>query len=283
MSKVGIITDSIHGLPAELIQKYDIRVAPMSIVINNKGYKDMTEITPAQIYPLLRDAKKPWTTNAVMPGQFLEIFESLSQTGDSMLYIGVSMALTATFNIAQQAKDIFLEDHPGMSIEFIDSKNCMGALGFLLLEAARASETGKNLEEIKDLVDSLIPRVKYLAVLDTMKYLLSIGRISKSAVSEDRMNFRPMIGMTDNSGTMQNFAPVESAQAMEKLVEMAAGLIEPAKPVHININFSDYVEEAQTLKQLALERFNPVEFYMSEYSPAALVSTGLMTGISFYT
>jgi DegV family protein with EDD domain len=283
MSKVGIITDSIHGLPTELVKRYDIRVAHMSIVINNKGYRDMIDITPAQIYPIIREAREPWTTNAVMPGQFLEIYESLSKGSDSLLYIGVSRALTATFNIAQQAKDIFLEDHPGVSIEFIDSKNCMGALGFLLLEAARASEAGKGLAEIIDLVNRMVPRVKYLSVLDTMKYLLKIGRIPKSAVSEERLNFRPMIGMTDNSGTMQNFAPVESAQAMEKLVEMAAKFLEPGSPVHAIINFSDYVEEAQTLKRLVTTRLKPVEFYMSEYSPAALVSTGLMTGVSFYS
>jgi fatty acid-binding protein DegV len=159
----------------------------------------------------------------------------------------------------------------------------MGALGFLLLEAARASEAGKGVAEIIDLVNRMVPRVKYLSVLDTMKYLLKIGRIPKSAVSEERLNFRPMIGMTDNSGTMQNFAPVESAQAMEKLVEMATKFLEPGRPVHAIINFSDYVEEAQTLKRLVTTRLKPVEFYMSEYSPAALVSTGLMTGVSFYS
>jgi fatty acid-binding protein DegV len=51
MSRAGIITDSVHGLPPDLIQRYDIRVAPMGVNIQGKGYWDMVNITPAEPMP----------------------------------------------------------------------------------------------------------------------------------------------------------------------------------------------------------------------------------------
>ncbi len=283
MSKVGIITDSIHGLLPELIKKHDIRIAPMGVNIGSKGYRDTIDITSAQFYPLFKEAKAPCSTNAATPGDFLEIYTSLAQSTDSMVYIGVSRALTATYRIAQQTREMFMADHPGTRIELIDSKNCMGALGFLVLEAARASDAGKDLPEIMSLVQDMMPRVKYLSILDTLRYLLKIGRIPQSAASEEKLRFRPMIGMTDNIGTMQNFPSVEVEHALDKLLDMAGKYIEPGKPVHVMVHHSEYLQEAEELSKMVKSRFNPVEFYMTEYSPAALSSTGLMTGLSFYS
>lgn len=283
MAKAGIITDSIHGLPPELIRKHDIRIAPMGVIIQNKPYRDMIDITSAQFYPLFKAAKTPSTTNAATPGDFLGIYNSLAEITDSMVYIGVSKALTATYSVAQQTREMFLANHPGVKIEILDSKNCMGALGFLILEAAKAAEAGKSLPEIVKTVQEMIPRVKYLSVLDTLRYLLKIGRIPKSAASEEKLRFRPVIGMTNNSGLMENFPPVEVDQALEKLVELAQKFIDPAKPVHMIVHHSEYTDEADQLKELVIKRFKPVEIYVAEYSPAALSSTGLMTGLSFYS
>jgi fatty acid-binding protein DegV len=73
MVKVGIITDRIHGLSRDLIQKYDIRIAPMGVVINNKVYRDTIDIMTAQFSSLFKEAKTPTLTNAVSPGEFLGI------------------------------------------------------------------------------------------------------------------------------------------------------------------------------------------------------------------
>ncbi len=283
MSRVGIITDSIHGLSPELIERHNIRFVPMGVIINNKAYRDTLEITAAQFYPLFKEARTPSSTNAATPGDFLDIYNSLAQNTDSMVYIGVSKALTATFKIAEQTRAMFLAEHPQVKIELIDSQNCEGALGFLVLESARAAEAGQSLTEIADLIRDMIPRVKYLSVLDTLRYLIRIGRIPKSAASEEKLRFRPIIGMTDNSGLMQNFPPAEVEKALENLIDLAEKYIKPGKPVHAIVHYSEYLEEAQELLKLVEARFKPVELYLTEYSPAALSSTGLMTGLAFYS
>jgi DegV family protein with EDD domain len=282
MSKVGIITDSIHGLSPELIKKYDIKIAPMGVNIGSKGHKDTIDITAAQFYPLFKEAKLSCSTSAATPGDFLGIYSELSKTTDSMVYIGVSKMLTATLKVAQQTRTMFMDDHPGTKIELIDSKNCMGGLGFLVLEAARAAEAGKDLTAVMNVVNNLIPRVKYLSVLDTMRYLLKIGRIPKAAASEEKLKFRPVIGMTNGSGLMESFSAVEVEKAAERLVEMVGNYLQTGKPVHAIVHYSEYIEEAERIRDMVIAKYQPVELYMNEYSPAALSSTGLMSGISFY-
>jgi DegV family protein with EDD domain len=144
MSRVGVITDSIHGLPPELVREYDIRVAPMGVNVMGRGYWDMIDITPAQFYPMLKQMSTGGSTNAPSPGHFLQIYEALSRITDSMVYISVSRAITATYDNAKIARQIFSAEHPGINIELIDSKNGAGAQGLLTLEAVPGSPGRKR-------------------------------------------------------------------------------------------------------------------------------------------
>jgi DegV family protein with EDD domain len=284
MSRAGIITDSIHGLTPEMVRQYDIRVAPMGVNVLGKGYWDMVDITPAQFYAILKQMDAPGSTNAASPGQFLKIYESLGRTSSEMVYIGVSRIMTATFDNARMARQMFLMDHPGAKIELIDSQNCAGAQGFLVLEAARAAESGKSLTEIVALVQAMVPRVKYLTLTATLKYLMRMGEIRRDVTPGQVSGARPIIGITDNiSGAIRIISQPGPATALDEILRLAEKLIEPGKPVHVIFHYSEDLQEAEELKQKLLSRFNCVEIYMSEYTPAALCSTGLMTGFSFYT
>jgi DegV family protein with EDD domain len=283
MSRVGIITDSICGLSADLINKHDIRVAPMGINVNGKSYKDMVDIMPADIFKLFTDMKSPGTTNAATPGDFLRIYDYFSKSTKQMIYIGMSKTLSATFNIAQQTRKMYIDDHPGTEIEIVDTKNCIGAVGFIVLEAAKTSEAGGDLSDVIETVQNMIPRVKYFSLLDTLQFLIKIGRVPKSAASGETLNLRPIIGCTDLSGQIQNFPPAQAQKALEQMMALAEKYIEKSKPVHAMVHYAERLDEAEQLKILVQSRFAPVELYMTEYTPAAICSTGNITGMSLYT
>jgi uncharacterized protein len=282
LNSIGIITDSIHGLSPDLVREYDIQVAPMGVNVNNKGYRDMVDIQPADIYKLFDTMKTPGTTNAASPGDFIKIYSYLAQKTRNILYIGVSKTLTATYNIALQTKGMFLADHPQMRIELLDSKTCMGALGFQVLTAARLGQAGKSLDEAVGQIQDLMPRLKYLSALNTLECLVKIGRMPAGVLKTGTSNLRPIIGMADNTGNLQNFSPVPNTQAMEKLLEASGKYILPDKPIHVIFHYSQNRQEAEELKRLFTAKYKCTEVYMSEYSPAALCSTGGMTGLAYY-
>ena len=50
MKKIRIVSDSTCDLSAELIEKYDITIIPLCIILGEKSYYDGVDISPAQIY-----------------------------------------------------------------------------------------------------------------------------------------------------------------------------------------------------------------------------------------
>ena len=50
MKKVKIVADSTCDLSKELIEKYDIAIVPLCIIMDDKSYFDGLEVTPPEIF-----------------------------------------------------------------------------------------------------------------------------------------------------------------------------------------------------------------------------------------
>ena len=284
MSRVGIVTDSTNCLPAELIKEYDIRVGPLGLIIDGKDYRDQVDITPAEFYRMYRGLKEIPTTSAVSPGDFADIFTELGKSTDSIICIVVSKALSATYSSAEQARDIVRSEHPGLNIEIIDSKTATGALGFIVLEIARAAQAGKSLGEVIAVAQDMIPRVKFLATLDTLKYLIKGGRAPKVALLVDLIQVKPIIGLVSNTGLVSPLSRVRTKRkALLKMVDMVKDYIDTSKPVHLMVQYSESVEDGEGLREMVTSRLDCTEVYMTELTPVMSCHTGPMMGLAFYS
>ena len=54
MRKVAVVTDSTCCLPQEIVEKYDICVVPLEIVYEGKSYRDGIDMTPNEVYKIMR-------------------------------------------------------------------------------------------------------------------------------------------------------------------------------------------------------------------------------------
>ena len=57
MAKITIVTDSVACVSEELLQKYDIRVAPVQIIWDTVKYRDGVDIKTGEFYKRLRTSK----------------------------------------------------------------------------------------------------------------------------------------------------------------------------------------------------------------------------------
>ena len=62
---VKIISDSTSDLSKELIDKYDIDIIPLHILLGDKEYRDGVDITPQDIYKWADENKTTPKTSAV--------------------------------------------------------------------------------------------------------------------------------------------------------------------------------------------------------------------------
>ena len=283
MSKTGIVTDTTSCLPPELVKEYDIRIMPVGLVIGGKHYQD-TDLTNEEFWQLFYAANGSTSTTAVSPGDFASVFEELSKSCDSIVCIVVSKALSATFTAATQGKELVREKNPEIKIEIVDSRTSAGALGFVVIETARAARAGKSFDEVVQVANDMIPRVKFVTAMDTLKYLIKSGRAPKTAVIGDLLGVKPIIGMVSNTGLVENLGRVRGKQkALAKIAELAREHIEPGKPVHAMFHYTDGVAAGETLREMITSQIDCEEVYLTPYTPVMASATGPVVAFAFYT
>jgi len=283
MAKVGIVTDTISCLDADKVREYGIRQVPVSLNINGKPYRDLVDLTPDEFWKMFPDIKD-FNTGAPALAEYTRIFEELSQTTDSIACTLVSKGLSATLEAAVQARDLFQKDHPNVKIEIIDSRTAAGAQGFIALEMARAAAAGKSLAEVVEVANNMVPRVRFVCALETLKLLIKSGRAPKTAYMGELFQVKPIIGMVNNTGLVENLGRARGMEkTMQKLVELAGQYIDPNKPAHFNIHYSNSISDGEKLKEMVVSKFKYEELYFTPYSPVMCGSVGPVVAIAFYS
>jgi DegV family protein with EDD domain len=284
MARIGILTDTTNCLPAELISRYGIKVVPIGVVLNNKPYYEQVEISSDEFWEKFKALKTLPTTFAPNPKDFEKKFEEMAPGVDCILCILVSKILTATQTAAESAKKTFQEKYPGIRVEIIDSKCAAGALGFLVLEAARAVERGNSMEEVMKIVQDMLPKVTYLTAMESMKYLIRGGRAPKIATIGDFLGVKPIITNNKKTGEVSSLERGQGKKnTMLKLVNLVGDFVEPGQPVHMIVHYTNNLKDGETLKEMVKAKYNCEELYMTPYSPVMAVHVGPVISLAFYS
>jgi len=277
VNKVAIMTDSVAAVPREIAKQYGIAVIPFHVIMDGKSYIE-TELDEDQFYARLRGKESLPTTSAPSAGEFLQAYEELSQRAESILYISMTSSFTMAYGTAIQAKEIACKELPKTTIEVIDSQTVTSSEMLIVLEAARAAAEGKNLSEVMQLVNSMVPKMNHLSTRDTLFYLDKGGRVfeAKSWAEAELLNsFRAIVEI--DASTRGITMPVARAktktQIMKKMVDIArerAG----GKKLHAAIAHVNAPEGAEQLKQMVLAQFRCNEFYVVDASPVVATHNG---------
>jgi DegV family protein with EDD domain len=277
MRKVAVMTDTVASVPLEIQKEYGIKVIPFHIIMDGEDYLE-TEVNINQLYTWLKDKENLPTTSFSSPEEHLQAYQELSQNAEAILYICMTAAFTGGYDAAIQAKEMAREKLPQTSIEVIDSKTLECSQLFVTLAAARAAVQGKNLDEVIQFANDMIPRVNQLSIRDTLFYLDKGGRICEAkswAKAEAANSFRAIVEIDSSTGGITK--PVARAktkvQIMEKMVEIVKERVGDKK-LHFAIAHVNVPEQAEQLKQKILSQFQCDEFYMTEVLPVAAIHNG---------
>lgn len=192
--KLGLVTDSTSDLPAGLIQRFGIEVVPSVLVIEGRQYADGEGISRADFYARLPSMEKFPTTAAPSIGEFSTRYLKLFESGcDHILSIHAASQLTAICSIAAQAA----QDFPNR-VTIVDSGSLSLGLGFQVLAAAEAAESGAELDEPLAAAESTRSRLRVSAALDTMDFLRRSGRVPAAiTILGGALSIKPMVELAD--------------------------------------------------------------------------------------
>ncbi len=285
MKDVAIVADSTCCLPPELIEEYGIHLVPLQIVYEGKSYRDGIDITPGEIYKIMRKRENLPTTSNPLAGDFLSTFQKVSQESESILCITVTGLQSKTFEVASLCKQAAEESMPDTAIEVFDSRAVAGAFGFIVLEAARAAKRGASLAEAIETAQNIKGRVSTLFTLDTLYYLARTGRIARAAAWAGAfLNVKPILEHSPSIGETTPLArPRNKVKAIEYMMNTMADRVGDSK-VQVMVHHADELEEGKRLLTEICSRFSCTEHYLTEFTPGMGVHTGPgLLGIAFYT
>jgi DegV family protein with EDD domain len=281
--KVAIVTDTTACIPRELTQKYEIEIVPVVFIFGDRAYQDGIDMSTTEFYTRLRKAKKLPTTSGSLPAPYLDAYRKASQKANNILCITVPAKLSGMFNSAQMAINMAKESLPDVTIKVLDCGTAAAAQGLVVLEAAKAAATGKNLSEVIEVTRKIMQRVHLLATLDTLKYLVKGGRVPlAAALATSLLQIKPIFTVSNGEARpLTNGRTM--AGAMKQILKMMEQRVSKEKPLHVAVMHADALDRAEELVNEISRRFNCVELFITEFTPVMGVHTGPgVVGVAFY-
>ena len=193
MGKIRITADSTCDLSESLLQKYEISILPLNIVLDMKSYSDGEEISPDEIYVWSEKMHKTPKT-AVAYDRALEMASAFQKNGDEMIFFGISESMSTTCNVMRMVKEEL--NYTGMYV--IDSQNLSTGIGLQVLRAAELAAQGLAAQEIVTQIEQERGRVRASFVVERLDYLAMGGRCSSVvALFGGKLKLKPRIEVTD--------------------------------------------------------------------------------------
>lgn len=266
-NKVAVVTDSTAHIPKELTENLPIITIPVHLTWGGKSYRDDVDITPSEFYQRLKVDKETPKTSMASPEEFKRVYADLIGQGYDILSIHVTSKYTRVVDSAQLAADQF----PQNKITVLDSESSAMAMGFHVLDAARAAAAGQPLNSCKQAAESARARTRVFFIPSTLEFLRRGGRISNmTALIGSILQFKPILTVRDGSLVVLNRVRT-MRNAMTRLADVVTRQIQSETGIHFAFLHSNFPARAQELmdKTLAGLNGNSVkEILVTDISPA---------------
>ena len=141
---------------------------------------------------------------------------------DEIYIVTLSCHLSGSFNSAELAKSMYLEDHPDKKIHVFDSKSASAGQSLIALEIQKRANNGLPFEQIVSEVTDFLNTMGTKFVLETLEVLRKNGRLSiVTAMLVNALNIK-LVMSSDGNGEI---AKTSQARGMKKAIQKMAEAI----------------------------------------------------------
>lgn len=208
---IRIITDSSSDLSQKYCDDNNVAMIPLAVNFGDKTYYDGVDISKDEFYDILEKSDVMPTTSLASPNRFVEEYNKYPD--DDIIVLVIASGLSGTMQSAFIAKDEVNRDN----ITIIDSRQTTAGLALIIEHALNMINDGKSYSAIVSILEEDIPKVEIRAVIDTLKYLVKGGRLSKvSGAVGSVLSLKPVIQCFD--GILNNVGKARGIKASAKLV-----------------------------------------------------------------
>lgn len=242
---VKIISDSTCDLSKEIVDRYNIDIVPLHVLMGDNEYEDGVNITPDEIFAWSDANNTTPKTSAPSMESVIETFKPCIEKGYDIVAFAISEDMSTSANVMRlAAQELNAED----KIKVIDSANLSTGIGHQVVEAAIMAQHGKNADEIVSYIEQIKPKVRASFVVDTLVYLYRGGRCSGlAAMAGGVLKLHPRIGVAQGKMSPgKKYRGKISKVVMDYVKDMEADLM-AAKKTEYLLHIQGVIKKSLTM------------------------------------
>ena len=170
-----IIVDSCCDLTPSMLREPYFTSVPLTIRVGPKTFVDDQHLDRAELLWQMRGCPKAPQSACPSPAQYLEAFDC----GAEELYVvTLSALLSGSHNSAQQARQIWLEDHPDARIHIFNSCSASAGEVLLAMKIRALASQGLPFQTVVSEATAFCTGMDTLFVLEDLENLRKNGRLT---------------------------------------------------------------------------------------------------------
>jgi DegV family protein with EDD domain len=255
-ARFRVVTDSTADVLPEWRERYGIEVVPLNVFFDGQSFKDRVDLSDEEFFARLKAANRLPKTSAPAPGEFAAVYERLSRECDGVISIHLGGNLSGTVESAR----VGAQAVEGFPVHVVDSRSLTICVGFLCRVAAESP----SLEEALLRVSERVPRLRILALLDTLRYLEMGGRINRAqAMIGSVLDVKPIMGVSDGQ-----IRPLDRVRTRRRAISRLVELFDQDLPAeHVAVMHAQAPAEAEELRRRVLQERTAGEVEISQIGP----------------
>jgi len=193
MNKIKIFSDSTCDLSEKELKEMNIGIIPLSIVFDDKVYKEGVDITPKELFKKVKHLKMLPKTSAPSPQEFIDKFKVYVDDGYTIIFIGISSLMSCTVANARIAADELGTD----KVKVMDSLNFCVTLGGLVKKCYDFASSEMSVADVISETLKIRDNYKLFFTVNSLDYLHMGGRCSAtSMIFGNTLKIKPVISMS---------------------------------------------------------------------------------------
>ncbi|GAB1422575.1 DegV family protein [Anaerolineales bacterium] len=223
----------------------DLHIVPLRITLDGQVYDDLP---PGKLYDMLAETESMPSTSQPAPGELADIYTELSKSGDEILSLHISSALSGTYNSAQIASKMV----QGAKVTVVDSLSISAIQGWMVEVAVQCAASGLTIEQTVPILKRIGETSDLIFTLPDLKYLIHGGRIGHlQGLFANVLNIKPVISVSHDDGSFQQRGRIRTfKKAMSRISEIVEEKYQPGTPLRVQLVHSNNDEAVANLKQL---------------------------------
>lgn len=264
-----VFTDSCSDLPKDYVLARALSVIPLRFHIGGKEYLDDfgQSMSCKEFYGKLREGATS-TTAQINTEEFCRNFSPVLESGEDVLYLAFSSALSGTYQSARLAAKELKARYPERTVAVVDSLCASMGQGLLAHYALNNRDAGMSLAENVAWLEENKGKVCHWFTVFDLNHLRRGGRVSAAAAFVGTMlSIKPVLHV-DDAGRL---IPVEKAKGRARSIRalldhMKATVIRPEEQV-VFISHGDSEADAQALADSIRQQWNVQEIKIHNIGP----------------